>query len=273
MGIRICLGKYASKGYQPEHMGSVLYSVEELCFFIRENAYLIDESFCKEELGIWLEEECGLKELGEELRRGTRKKISIRNWVGILLDYTGFFEEEEVEEIQRVLSEGSKRTVFEKKKARADALVKKEFYQQALKNYYEILRILPENQRQLEGELYQGCGVCLANLFYYHKAGEAFLKAYHLTGKEESYRQYLWTRRLSVSQGEYLDFLREHREAYEASLEMEEILDQLKETWKESSEGQLLKEIRKKKEEYDVAAYQEMLRERVEYLKDAYLDL
>ena len=36
MALRICLGKYAKKGYEPEHMGNKVYSIEELCFFIKE---------------------------------------------------------------------------------------------------------------------------------------------------------------------------------------------------------------------------------------------
>ena len=273
MGIRICLGKIAVKGYEPEHMGRKLYSVEELCFFLQENAYLLDESFLKEELGSWLEEECELKELGEELKRGAKKKIPLKNWVGILFDYTGFFEPEEVQEILRIIALGEKSSIYEKRKAGADALVKKGYYRAALEKYRDILRILPDQEEQIKGHLLHGCGVCLANMFYYHQAGEVFLKAYEITKRTESYSQYLWTRRLAVNQGEYLDFLREHREVYEESLEMEEILDGLKEKWKESEKSLLLEKIRRKKENYDVAAYQELLKEQVEELKESYLEL
>ena len=54
---------------------------------------------------------------------------------------------------------------------------------------------------------------------------------------------------------------------------MEEILDGLKEKWKESEKSLLLEKIRRKKENYDVAAYQELLKEQVEELKESYLEL
>ena len=53
MSIRLCIGECAKNGYEPLHMGTVIYSVEELCFFIRENACLLDENFLNEELIYW----------------------------------------------------------------------------------------------------------------------------------------------------------------------------------------------------------------------------
>ena len=49
MSIRLCIGDYAKKGYEPANMGCRIYCLEELCFFIRENAGLLDENFVSEE--------------------------------------------------------------------------------------------------------------------------------------------------------------------------------------------------------------------------------
>ena len=87
MSIRLCIGDYAKNGYEPEHMGMKVYSLEELCFFIKENAYLLDDSFVEDGLGSWLAKECGLQELGEELQKAARKKVSIKSFVGIILEY------------------------------------------------------------------------------------------------------------------------------------------------------------------------------------------
>ena len=267
MSIRLCIGDYAKNGYEPEHMGIKLYSLEELCFFIKENAYLIDENFVREDLGEWLEKECALSELGEELKRGSRKQIPVKTFVGLVLDYVGFFEKEETEQIKRIISANSSRSIFEKKKARADALVQKSCYSAGLKEYYELLNILPKEAVHLKGEIFHGCGVCFAKMFYFTKAGEYFLKSYQITGRISSYQQYLWTYRLSVGQEEYMNFLKEHSEAYEDSLEMEETLEELNYRFQQSEKGLLMREIRKKKEEFKVAKYQDLLKERVELLK------
>ena len=273
MSIRLCIGDYAKNGYEPEHMGIKLYSLEEVCFFIKENAYLLDESFVDEELGRWLAKECGLQELGEELRKASQKKVSLKSFIGILLEYACFFPKEVNHEIENIVVENSSLSVYEKKKARADALVKKGHYGLAGKEYGKLLQMLPDDMTVLKGDIYHGCGVCLAKMFYFTLAGEYFLKAYDLTGKISSYKQYLWTKRLSVTEEEYVEFLKEHQEAYEDSVEMEEYLEELKLQWEHSHTGMLFAGIQKEKELQKAAEYQNKLKERVEYLKDAYREM
>lgn len=273
MSIRLCVGEYAKNGYEPERMGMKVYSLEELCFFLKENAYLLDDGLMEEELGRWLSKECKLEELGEELRKAVYKKISLRAFVGIILEYAGFFSKEVNMEIEEIIDKNSSLSVYEKKKAKADALVKKGYYGMAGREYGRLLQILPSEQTILRGEIYHGCGVCLANMFYYSKAGEYFLKAHTLTGKIACYRQYLWTKRLSMNEKEYFEFLRQHEEAYEDSLEMEETLERLQEQWQCSNSASLLRGIQREKENRNIARYQKKIEERVEYLKDAYREM
>lgn len=273
MSIRLCIGDYAKNGYEPEHMGMKVYSLEELCFFIKENAYLLDDGFVEEGLGSWLVQECGLQELGEELQKASRKKVSLKSFVGIILEYACFFTKEVNREIENILVENSSLSIYEKKKARADALVKKGHYGLAGKEYGKLLQMLPDDLTVLKGDIYHGCGVCLAKMFYFTLAGEYFLKAYDLTGKTASYKQYLWTKRLSMTEGEYVEFLKEHKEAYEDSVEMEEYLEELKIQWERSHTGMLFAGIQREKELQKIAEYQNKLKERVDYLKDAYREM
>lgn len=273
MSIRLCMGGYAKNGYEPEHMGFKIYSLEELCLFMKENAYLLDDGFRDETLGTWLAEECELPELGEELRKACQKRISLKSFVEIILDYACFFPEEQRKAIGNIIVENSHLSLYEKRKARADALVKKGQFGLAGREYGSLLKMLPQNQNILRGEIYQGCGICLANMFYFELAGEYFLKAHSMTGKIACYQQYLWTKRLSVSEKEYMEFLKEHEEAYEDSVNMEETLEELKQQWEDSHGGMLLKAIHQEKEEGGIAAYQKKLDNRVEYLEDFYREM
>ena len=71
----------------------------------------------------------------------------------------------------------------------------------------------------------------------------------------------------------YVEFLREHEEAYEDSVEMEEYLEDLSAQWEHSHNGILLQGIHKEKELRKIAEYQNKLRERTDYLKDAYREI
>lgn len=273
MSIRLCIGEYARVGYDPEHMGIKVYSLEELCFFIKENAFLLDDGFVDDSLGAWLSEECKLQDLGDELRKASRKRMSLKSYVGMILEYACFFTKEKNQEIMGIITENSSLSIYEKKKARADALVKKGYYGLAGKEYGRLLQMLPEEQVILKGEIYHGCGVCLAHMFYFTLAGEYFLKAHSMTGKIASYQQYLWTKRLSMSEKDYVEFLKEHKEAYEDSVDMEEYLEELSTQWKGSYSGQLFAGIKKDEEARRIADYQSKLEQRVEYLKDSYREM
>ena len=180
MSIRLCIGEYASVGYEPEDMGIKVYSLEELVYFVRENAVLLDSGFMDESLGEWLAVECKLQELGDELRKASRKRVSLKSYVGILLEYAGFYSKEINEQIETIIVENSNLSIYEKKKARGDALVQKGHYGKAGREYAKLLQMLPEDMTVLRGEIYHGCGVCLAKMFYFKLAGEYFLKAQRL---------------------------------------------------------------------------------------------
>lgn len=272
MSIRLCIGDYAQKGYEPENMGINVYCLEELCFFIRENACLLDDSLASGQLIQWIREECGLTRLAEELDRAIRKKAPLKGFIEILLNYSGFFSEEEKQEILLAVAENNQLSGYEKRKAKADALVMKKSYGLAGREYAGLLRQLPDEERKMRGEIYHGCGVCLAGLFYFKLAGEYFLKAHEMTGRVESFRQYLWTKRLSMTKDQYVAYLSTHQEAYEDSLSMEEELESIKEGWQDSHNARLLEMIRTQQEETG-NSFGQRLTERVEYLKSAYREM
>ena len=270
MSVRLCIGEYALKGYEPENLGIKVYSLEELCFFIRENACLLDENFMEIGLGDWLSQECKLEELGEELKKAVYRRISLKSFVGIILEYACFFPTEVNSEIENVVEKNSNCSVYEKRKAKADALVKRGCYGMAGREYGRLLQMLPDQQTILRGEIYRGCGVCLAKMFYFAKAGEYFLKAHRLTGKISCYQQYLWTKRLSMTEQEYFEFLKKHEEAYEDSLEIEGLLEEIQEQWQHSRQAADLRNIMEDKEQKNVAIYQQKLENCVEELKTSY---
>ena len=254
-------------------MGIRFYCVEEICFFFRENAYLLDDSLKDQALIRWLDAECGLPELARELEKAVQKKASLKAFVGCILNYTGFFPEQICQEIRDILAQSGSLSTYEKRKAKADMLLAGKKFGLAGREYRSLLAHLPPEEVHLRGAVYHSCGVCLAKMFLFRAAGEYFLKAYETGGRIESYRQYLWTVRLQMSEMEYLEFLKEHPEAYEDSLEMEESLDGYGRTWKNTGYHTLLSDIRSRRTEGNAALWQEKLEERISHLKDAYREM
>ena len=57
--LLLCHEPMAAEPYLIEESGMHLYSLEELSFYIANNVYLLDGSFMKEELCLWIEIQTG----------------------------------------------------------------------------------------------------------------------------------------------------------------------------------------------------------------------
>ena len=67
MDARLCVGNYGVHPFCFEGLNLKVYCVEELCFCLKENAYLLDTDIMADRLVDWLGQECGLEDLAEEL--------------------------------------------------------------------------------------------------------------------------------------------------------------------------------------------------------------
>ena len=62
-GYRLCQTKMAERPYYIENISTNIYSLEELCYYLQNNLYLLDDTIINEELCDWIREELGLKQL------------------------------------------------------------------------------------------------------------------------------------------------------------------------------------------------------------------
>ncbi len=67
-GYILCQTKKAEKPYFVENISTNIYSLEELCYYLYHNLYLVDSSVMNEGLCIWISEELDLPRLAAKLR-------------------------------------------------------------------------------------------------------------------------------------------------------------------------------------------------------------
>ena len=60
--------------------------MEELCYFIAGNVFLLDDSFMNEELCIWIEKQMGAYKLAENLRNVIHVGRRLSVFVDLILD-------------------------------------------------------------------------------------------------------------------------------------------------------------------------------------------
>ena len=268
----LCTGVRAQTPYYIPSLGIRVWSVEELCFCLRENAYILDEEIVSKDMVEWLSEECALTELAGLLRPYLRQPGSMAAYVTTILDYIGYYSKEETEVIGRSLTVGGSTGDFEKKKKRADLLVESKKYTKAYVEYARLLRELPENEIGLRADVLHNTGVALTGLFMYNDAAHYFKEAYNFTNSDEDFRDYLAAMRMSMTDSEYVRFIADMPDYYMASINLETDVDDILNEWERSNEEAELEEVLGLKSRGDNNGYYQEIGRMVENLKEEYRD-
>lgn len=243
MRISVCVGNYAKTPYCIPGLEMYVYSMEELCYCMRENAFLLDVSLMNDGLLDWIERECGLRELARTLSPLVHRQGSLSAFVSAILRYVGFFGEEIRLEVEQALKQGAGLSGMEKRKNQIDYLVKKKKYRQALRGYDELLEKWREAEETQTADtlaapdflarIWHNKGVAYAGLMFYASAAECFQRAYELDGDEECCVDYLAARRMELPEEDYVSFAAEHGEWYLSALALEKKLEKSLEEWEQ----------------------------------------
>ena len=269
----LCIGSYAQTPYHIEKIGRNVYCIEELCYCIVKNAFLLDEESFGKDLFDWIEKECSLEKLADELRSMAAKRCSMASLAGTILDYVGYNTRKEVDRTEEILRENAGMDIYKKKLARADFLMKNGRYCMAFREYEFLLNNTPSIDRELRGRIEHNEGVMYARLFLYNKAADMFLAAYEDWGRRESYLQYLAAVRMNLSNKEYISFIADNDEAYEASMDIEKRMNEAEQLYAASEDNHTIGTIAVIKAEGKMHEYYDRIGEMTDELKAEYREL
>lgn len=255
-----------------------MYSMEELCYCMKENAFLLDITLMNDRLLHWIEQECGLKELSRALYPLVHRQGSLSSFVGTVLEYVGLYEKSAIREVEQMLKQGAGLSSIERRKSQVDYLVKKKKYLAAIREYDCLLAKWAESEDKGEPLPAVSClaailhnkGTALTRLMLYGRAAECFLAAYQADGSENYYRDYLAAMRLQLSEEEYVAFAAEQSEGYRYTLELEKDMERFMEEWEQQPEYLLLYNRRENRYSADRQMYYAEGERLIQALKDSY---
>ena len=271
--IILSTGNYAETPYFFEKTYVNLYSIEELCYCLVENAELLDQEIVSEKLARWLDEQCGLPNLAHALFALVNQKGSASAYVGMILEYVGLYPPETISRTETLIKNNAGLSVYEKQKAKADYMLQNKRYAIALERYEELLLTLPEDEKELRGKVLHNMGVINARLFLFERAQDYFDKAYQVSGNTESLEQCLAARRMRSSDKEYLDYIAAHPNLHEKSLKVERMVEQAAGQFEMTEENRMLFTLRVCKEDGSAGSavpYYDEIEKLTNTLKDAY---
>ena len=263
-----CLGDYARVPYYFEKLDIRVYCMEELCYCLKENAFLLGNEVMQDTLLKFISDECDVPQLARELYPLVHKKGNLSTFVAMILEYVGFYSPEEIKEVENTLKQGAHLSDYEKQKIQIDYLVERKKYTVALEEYERLYESMPKDSRS--GAVLHNMGVVYARMMMYNKAAEVFLEAYEKGGSNASFIAYLGAKRFVLTDREYVDFAAELTEQYANEMELEKILERVNEAWEDSAEYLGIVNMKEWREEGRLGKYEEECDLILENLKKEY---
>ena len=176
-GYILCQTKRAKLPYFIENISTNVYSIEELCYYLYHNLYLIDQTIMNEGLCSWIQEELELPALAAKLRSKISKFASAEDIVYPVFKEINYLTYEEL----------------------------KEMYVHAIQVYQNLLERedLEEIREGMTEKVYHNLGCAYSYLFQMEKATEYFRKAYEGSRSREALEAYLIAFGMTRTSSEY----------------------------------------------------------------------
>ena len=189
----LCHNKKARMPYKITRIHCRIYTIEELCYYLCNNLYLIDETIANETLCKWLEEELELEELAQSLREILLQEQMVETFVMKILSYTSLYTTAELTKIQEILERVKNQKPAEKQKCMADTLLENGSYKAAIDLYFGILRMNPQEQDEpFLGRIYANLGAAYGRMFQYEDAAKMYEEAYKRLEEQKVLLPYIY---------------------------------------------------------------------------------
>ncbi len=278
MRVSVCVGNYAKRPLKIPVLEIPVYCMEELCRLLRENTFLLDTSMMNRGLVDWIDEECGLPDLAGELHMLLERGGSFSAFMTTIMEYVGFYEEESIRRMERVLQKSAGLSVLEKRKQQLDYLVRRKKYTAALKGYDELLALWREESAEYEElltdklytSLLQHRGVVLARQMRYAEAADSFYEAYEIGGRREYFYDFLAAKRMELSPADYVSFAASFTDNSDVVMELERDYEKAGAALLAQSEHSSLKDAAGLRENGETELYNEIMDRFLQNAKASY---
>lgn len=184
-GLLLC-GKTSDRPLHISEAKINLYSMEELCYYLYNNIYVIGPEFFDNSLLEFIENGLGLENVAKKLKDQMYRNESYIGMIRTILEGSYYYSSDEKESIMELLKELENKSVHERMKARGDLLAEKGRYEAALRIYKMLLEKKYKNvDSSFIGCIWNNMGVIYAKLFLYEDAFNCFKLACDMDMEQE----------------------------------------------------------------------------------------
>ncbi len=193
-----CSSCIAKKPYHFRLTKTNVYSIEEVCYYIRHNIYMMQEEVFDREFAMWIRSELHMDKTADKLEYLIQDHHNLKDIVVTICCSCDYYEEEEINELIRIMDETDSLPMYARRKRKGDNYLRCQSYERALEEYEKIFESDEILQADITvyGDLFHNMGVAYVNMGELKKASEMFLKAYEKNNRDESLAQCLFALRL-----------------------------------------------------------------------------
>lgn len=205
----LCHRQKAKQPYEIARVHVRVYTIEELCYYICNNLYLIDYTLMNRRLCRWFETELGLLELAKKLREALDENCSLEQFVMMILKESCIYLPADLNRIQGILEHLQSQKEVERAKHKADSLWEGGEYEASILVYQTIVDGEWDDSldKSFYGKVYACLGAAYGRLFLYKEAIRMYEEACRLCEEPEFLKAYLYCCKRGRSEAEYVKML------------------------------------------------------------------
>lgn len=226
----LCHERHATHPYEITRIHCKIFTIEELCYYLCNNLYLIDYTIMNEQLCVWLDEELGMSTLAGQLRDVIRLHGSIEKFVLTILKDSRIYRDPEMIRIQNVLERLKNQKDIERQKYKGDNLLESGEIEEAILVYQAILNQEKDESvdAKFYGRIYAGLGAAYGRLFLYQESARMFDRAYQICEDPKLLKPYLYASYKYMSLEEYHILLTKHENYVEINARMRQEMEDIR---------------------------------------------
>ena len=156
--VYLCLGKTAEVPWYFERARVHIWNIEELCYFMQENAWILEPEVLNEKLAAWVGEQCGLPELARQLYAATKEKEPVTSFADALFEYTGYCTNQQRRQVEKILRINTGSGQAQRAKARGDYFLECRKFVLAVREYEGLIREYKGMDPAFLGRVYHSPG-------------------------------------------------------------------------------------------------------------------
>ena len=176
----ICSGRRAEQPYLMKYENRAIYRMEELCWYMKEHLFLIDEHLITVELFDWIGEELGLKQLQRDLADCLRIRKSTVACALLIFEEAALYTEAELEEMEKKMEFYAGLQDAQRQKLLADHLLEVGLDRKALYLYLDLYSKAKAKKLSavLLSSICYNAGRIYAGQFYLREAARMFAESF-----------------------------------------------------------------------------------------------